>query len=629
MADHLNFKNPQRELSVHRQRIYVAFALTLLMALALIGRLAYLQIVQHELYTTQSDKNRVQLEAVAPTRGLIYDRNGVLLADNQPSFSVRLVPERIKNLDETLALISTYIPISEDHLKRFHKHRKQRRRPFEAVPLKFNLDEKEISSIAVNQHQLPGVEIAADLIRHYPHGDLFAHALGYVGRINERETEKLDPENYSATHYIGKVGIENYYEDSLHGRVGYQKVEKNAHGRIINLLERLDPTPGENLKLTLDVRLQKIAAESLGERNGAVVAIDTLTGDILTFVSTPTYNPNLFVTGISQKDYSALRDSRDRPLFNRALRGQYPPASTVKPFIGLAALENKVTSWNYSIKDPGWYKLENDTRLYRDWKKWGHGKVDLEKAIIESCDTYFYDIAHKLGIDPLHDFMAQFGFGERVGIDLKGEAKGILPSSFWKRATRGVIWYPGETLNAGIGQGYMLTTPLQLATATAILANKGKKIYPKLFKNSLQEPDEAPQAIPLQQQEDWLKMHDAMIKVSHSLHGTARSAARGAKYKIAGKTGTAQVLGIAQEEEYDEEKIATYHRDHALFMAFAPADKPKIAIAVIVENGGSGGKSAAPIARKIFDAYLMPPENNIALHKPTPQSHQQASTNPL
>jgi len=629
MADHLNFKNPQRELSVHRQRIYVAFALSLLMALALIGRLAYLQIVQHELYTTQSDKNRVQLEAVAPTRGLIYDRNGVLLADNQPSFSVRLVPERIKNLDETLALIGTYIPISKDHLKRFHKHHKKRRRPFEAVPLKFNLDEKEISSIAVNQHQLPGVEIAADLIRHYPHSDLFAHALGYVGRINEREAEILDPENYSATHYIGKVGIENYYEDSLHGRVGYQKVEKNAHGRIINLLERLDPTPGENLRLTLDVRLQKIATESLGKRNGAVVAIDTLKGDILAFVSTPTYNPNLFVTGISQKDYSALRDSRDRPLFNRALRGQYPPASTVKPFIGLAALENKVTSWNYSITDPGWYKLENDTRLYRDWKKWGHGKVNLEKAIIESCDTYFYGIAHKLGIDPLHDFMAQFGFGERVGIDLKGEVKGILPSSFWKRATRGVIWYPGETLNAGIGQGYMLTTPLQLATATAILANKGKKVYPKLFKNSQQEPGEAPQAIPLQQQEDWLKMHDAMIKVSHSLHGTARSAARGAKYKIAGKTGTAQVLGIGQEEEYDEEKIATYHRDHALFIAFAPADRPQIAIAVIVENGGSGGSNAAPIARKIFDAYLTPPENNVPLHKLPPQSRQRATINPL
>jgi penicillin-binding protein 2 len=620
MADHLNFKNPQRELSVHRQRIYVAFALTLLMALVLIGRLAYLQIVQHELYTTQSDKNRVQLEAVSPTRGLIYDRNGVLLADNQPSFSVRLVPERIKNLDETLALIGTYIPINEDHLKRFHKHRKQRRRPFEAVPLKFNLDETEISSIAVNQHQLPGVEIAADLIRHYPHGHLFAHALGYVGRINEREAEKLDPENYSATHYIGKVGIENYYEESLHGTVGYQKVEKNAHGRIINLLERLDPTPGENLHLTLDVNLQKIATESLGKHNGSVVAIDTLKGDILAFASAPAYNPNLFVTGISQKDYSALRDSRDRPLFNRALRGQYPPASTVKPFIGLAALENKVTSWNYSIKDPGWYQLENDARLYRDWKKWGHGKVNLEKAIIESCDTYFYDIAYKLGIDPLHDFMAQFGFGERVGIDLKGEAKGLLPSSFWKRATRGTLWYPGETLSAGIGQGYMLATPLQLATATAILANKGKKIYPKLFKNSQLEPGKAQQPISLKQQEDWLKMHDAMIKVSHSLHGTALSAASGAKYKIAGKTGTAQVLGIAQEEEYDEEKIAIYHRDHALFVAFAPADNPKIAIAVIVENGGSGGRSAAPIARKIFDAYLIPPENSITLHKVSPQT---------
>ena len=606
MSDHLNFKNPQRELNVHRQRVYVAFAAVLLMALVLIGRLAFLQIIQHELYTTQSEKNRVQLEAIAPNRGLIYDRNGVLLADNQPSFSVRLVPERIKNLDETLALISTYIPITEDHLKRFDKRRKQRRRPFEAVPLKFNLDEKDISSIAVNQHQLPGVEIAADLIRHYPHDNLFAHALGYVGRINEREAGQVDPENYSATHYIGKVGIENYYEDQLHGQVGYQKVEKNAHGRIINLLDRFAPVPGDNLRLTLDLKLQKIAAESLGENRGAVVAIDTIKGDILAFVSTPSYNPNLFVTGISQKDYSALRDSQARPLFNRALRGQYPPASTIKPLIGLAALENNVTTWNYSIKDPGWYKLDNDDRLYRDWKKWGHGNVDLEKAIIESCDTYFYDIAYKLGIDPLHDFMAQFGFGERLGIDLNGEARGILPSSFWKRATRGVLWYPGETLNAGIGQGYMLATPLQMATATAILANKGRKIYPKLLKNTRDESNSPQEPIRLQQQENWDKMHNAMIKVSHSIRGTGRTAARGAKYKIAGKTGTAQVLGIAQEEEYDETKIASYHRDHALYVGFAPAENPKIAIAVIVENKGSGGANAAPVARKVFDAYLVP-----------------------
>ncbi|MBL4607055.1 MAG: penicillin-binding protein 2, partial [Pseudomonadales bacterium] len=359
--------------------------------------------------------------------------------------------------------------------------------------------------------------------------------------------------------------------------------------------------------------LQKIAAEALGKRNGSVVAIDTATGDILAFISVPTYNPNLFVTGISQKAYSALRDSRDRPLFNRALRGQYPPASTIKPFVGLAALENKVTNWDYTIKDPGWYQLKNDKRFYRDWKKWGHGKVNLEKAIIESCDTYFYDISHKLGIDPLHDFMTQFGFGERVGIDLKGEATGIMPSSFWKRATRGVLWYPGETLNAGIGQGYMLATPLQLATATAILANKGKNIYPKLFKNTREEQQQEQDVIHLRQQEDWQKMHNAMIKVSHSLHGTGRRAAKGATYKIAGKTGTAQVLGIAQEEEYDEDKISIYHRDHAMYIGFAPANDPKIAIAVIVENGGSGGKSAAPVARKIFDAYLLPkPKTNKA-----------------
>lgn len=612
MTESLNFKNLNIERRIHQQRLLISVAGIITLAFILLARLFYLQVIQHELYTTQSDKNRVQLEAIAPTRGLIYDRNGQLLADNQPNYSIRLVPERIADINETLNRISALIIISEEHIKRFKKRHKRRRHPFEAVPLKFNLSEKEISVIAVNRHLLPGIEIAAGLIRHYPHDHFLAHALGYVARINEKELTKLDPENYSATHYIGKIGIEKQYETRLHGTVGYQKVEKDAHGQIVNLLERQDPIPGKDLHLSLDLELQKTASLALADRRGAIIAIDTLTGGILAFVSQPAYNPNLFVTGISHKNYSALRDSRDRPLFNRTLKGQYPPASTLKPFIGLAALNQGVTTWGYTIKDPGWYQLENDERFYRDWKRWGHGKVNLESAIIESCDTYFYDIAHKLGIDPLHDFLAQFGFGEKTGVDLPGEAKGLLPSRSWKRASRGQPWYPGETLNAGIGQGFMLTTPLQIVTATATLANRGRRVYPKFLMSpgTKQDTPFSP-SITLNKDNDWDKMITAMIKVNHSAHGTARSSAKGAHYLIAGKTGTAQVLGIAQEERYDASKIAAHHRDHALYTAFAPADAPRIAVTVVVENGGSGSSTAAPLARKIFDAYLSANEGSL------------------
>lgn len=607
MAEHLNIKNLHDELRVHRQRIVSAFIGISFLAILLIARLVYLQIIQHELYTTQSEKNRVQLEAVAPTRGLIYDRQGQLLADNQPSYSVLLIPERINNLDETLKHLASLIPVSDEQIKSFKRRAKYHRHPFEGIPLRFNLNEQEISTIAVNQHQLSGVEVSADLIRHYPYDALFAHVIGYVARINEKENAKLDPENYGATHHMGKGGIELFYENELHGVVGYQKVEKNAHGRIVKLLERQDPIPGKNLYLTLDLKLQKIATEALNNQRGAVVAIDTHNGDVLAFVSTPSYDPNLFVTGISQQNYAALRDSFDRPLFNRVLQGQYPPASTVKPFVGLAALENNVTNWNYRISDPGWYQLKNDSRFYRDWKKWGHGSVNLEQAIAQSCDTYFYDISYKLGVDRIHHFMQKFGFGEKVGIDLQGESAGLLPSSAWKRATRGASWYPGETLNIGIGQGYMLATPLQLANAVTILANKGIKKQIRILREDPSFPRKAPIRITLRQENDWDSMITAMVNVNHAPYGTARASATGAPYKIAGKTGTAQVLGIGQKEVYNASRIAQYHRDHALFVAFAPAEAPQIAVAVIVENGNSGSGTAAPIARKIFDAYLIPP----------------------
>lgn len=612
MPKQVSIKDNSREIQVHKSRAAVAMAGILLLALALVSRMFFLQIIQNEHHTTQSEKNRVHLEAIPPTRGLIYDRNGILMADNQPSYSVRIIKERTKDLNNTLEQLAQLIPITEDDLKRFQKKIKSRRRPYEAVPLRFHLSEEEIALIAVNNHRLPGVEIAADLKRYYPQKDMSAHVIGYVGRINERELKKLDPTEYSATHYIGKLGVEKYYESFLHGDVGYQEVETNAHGRIMRILDQQDPAPGKNLHLYLDAKIQKIASEILTDKRGAIVAIDPETGGIISFVSTPSYNPNLFVTGISTKDYGALRDSIDRPLFNRALQGQYPPGSTIKPFVGLAGLEHNIIDWQYAIKDPGWYRLENDERFYRDWKRQGHGQVDLEIAIVESCDTYFYELAFNLGIDRMHDFMDLFSFGKRTEIDLNGEAKGLMPSSKWKRRVKGSHWFPGETLNAGIGQGFMLATPLQLATATAILANKGKVITPKLANLGFDQDlkNDGPPQISIKNPDDWNIMIKAMIKVMHSYKGTAKSSGEGAKYKIAGKTGTAQVLGIKQDERYDAEKIAERHRDHALFVGFAPVDKPRIALAVIVENGGSGGSTAAPIARKIFDAYLLNKEES-------------------
>lgn len=606
MPNSINIKDNFRELAIHRSRSFTSLAIIFVMAFVLIGRLFYLQVVQHDRFITISDRNRVHLEAIAPTRGLIFDRNGVLLAENRPSYSVSIVKERAQNLEKTILQLTTLIDISTDEMRSFQKRLAQRSRPFEPIPLKFRLSEEEIARIAVNQHRLPGIEINADLIRYYPNRSAFSHSVGYVGRINEKEAKLVDASNYRSTHYIGKTGIEKYYEHLMHGTVGYQKVESNAHGRIMRVLEKKPPLPGEDIHLYLDAEIQQQAVALLGNNKGAVVALDPNTGGVISFVSQPSYDPNYFVTGISEKRYSKLRDSNSRPLFNRALQGQYPPGSTIKPFVGLAGVENKVVDWEHKIKDPGWYKLENDDRFYRDWKKQGHGRVDLEKAIVESCDTYFYDLAYRLGIDPLHEFMQKFKFGRRTGIDLRAEPSGLMPSSEWKLRSKGVPWYPGETLNIGIGQGFMLATPLQLATATAILANKGKYVVPRMAKLEQQNENKVSPlpTITLQDQQNWQRTIDAMIKVLHSPTGTARSSGLGARYKIAGKTGTAQVLGIKQGEEYDETKIAEIHRDHALFIAFAPVEAPKIALAVIVENGGSGSSSAAPIARKIIDRYL-------------------------
>jgi len=633
MGKPVTFKDHYNEARIYASRTWVALLVVFLLFSILVGRMIYLQIFQFETHITKSDRNRINVQPIPPTRGLITDRSGVLLADNRPNYSVSIVKELVKDIDSTIADISEILSLSTDDIERFKKRLKRRRRPYEGIPLRFNLSEKEIAQVAVNQHKLPGVEIEADLVRHYPLNNFTAHAIGYVARINQRDEQRIDASRYAGTHHIGKVGLERYYEDQLHGEVGYQKVETNARGRILQVLERTDPIPGDDIQLYMDLPTQIAATKALDGRRGAVVAIDPKTGGVLAFVSTPSYNPNLFVTGIDHKSYNALNHSLDRPLFNRTIQGQYPPGSTIKPFVALAGLEYGATTWEHTIFDRGYYQLENDTHQYRDWKKQGHGTVDLMTAIRQSCDTYFYDLAFKLDIDNLHKFMSPLGFGNKTGIDIGGEKPGLLPSRAWKRRRHDLPWYPGETLIAGIGQGFMLATPLQLAVATANLANKGETVTPKMVKsvsthtqnNSLLPPElPLPLSNPLRENasvaitstgtvtitdpSNWNKIFDAMESVVHHPRGTARSISKKLNYRIAGKTGTAQVLGIKQDEKYDAEKISERHRDHALFIGFAPADDPQIAIAVIVENGGGGGSTAAPIARIVMDSYLNSPK---------------------
>ena len=588
-------------------------ALACLLAGILMVRLVQLQVLNHEHFQTLSRSNRVKVVPVAPTRGLIFDRNGVVLAQNKPYHSLEIIPEAVPDLPATLGALKAIVAISESDEERFYE-RLQSKRRFESVPLRLQLSEEEVARFAVNRHRFPGVDVQARLAREYPLGPLGVHVIGYVARISERELQQVDAVNYRGTDHIGKVGVEQAYEALLHGRVGHQHVEINAQGRTLRILSRAAPVPGKNLYLTIDASLQASAERALGSESGAVVAIDPQTGDVLAMASMPSFDPNLFVNGIDAKTYKELRSSSDRPLFNRALHGQYPPGSTVKPFFALAALAGDHDAVPKDMWCPGWYRLKGRAHLYRDWKKGGHGAVELERAIVESCDVYFYELAINLGIDRMHSFMNAFGFGVPTGIDLPREASGLMPSPSWKRANRNEVWFPGETLITGIGQGFMLATPLQLASAVAQLSAKGKRPRPRVvgrvvdainghvnaqppvFLHPVQTGDPRP----------WDQVLRAMVNVVHGVKGTARRAGVGATYKMGGKTGTAQVFGVAQNEEYDEEKVDKKLRDHGLFIAFAPADKPKVAVAVVVENGGSGSGSAAPVARRVIDHYLNP-----------------------
>lgn len=483
------------------------------------------------------------------------------------------------------------------------------RRPFHSALLLSQLTEEQIAKISVNRYRLPGVEIEAQLIRHYPYGQMTAHVLGYVSRISERDLEEVDRSQYAGTYYIGKSGIERQYEEVLHGKVGVQTVETNARGRVLSVLDETLPQQGKSLELHLDSDLQYAAMRALSGFRGSIVAIEPETGGILAIVSTPSFDPNLFVSGIDSKTYKELITSRDLPMFNRSIRGNYPPASTIKPFMALAGLEADVVTPSTTITDPGWYQLPNDDRLYRNWKRTGHGTVDMNTAIVVSNDTYFYDLAYNLGIDRIHPFMSRFGFGKNTALDIPQASSGLMPSRDWKQANRKMPWFPGETLSVGIGQGYWHATPLQIATSMAVLANRGKWVQPRMVKSIDGEPiplktPETPENIILSDDAYWDQVIQAMVDVVHSHRGTARQIGRNIDYIMAGKTGTAQVKSIKQDEVYDESKLAERYHDHAMFAGFAPAEDPKIALAVIVENAGSGSATAAPIARLVFDAYL-------------------------
>ncbi len=609
MAASVTLKDPYLESRTYGARTVFLLILVLLLVGILFARYFSLQISQYEIYRTESDRNRVQLQSLPPKRGLIYDRNGVLLAENRPSFVLSLVLERVPDLDETLTLLADMVALSPSELEKFES-RSRRRKPYEAVPLHFRLTERERALLAVNRYRLPGVVVDAQLLRHYPQGELFSHALGYVGRINEQEQARLDEVAYRGTNHIGKIGLEKHYENVLLGEVGYQNVETNALGRVLRVLERTDPVPGADLTLSLDAEVQRVAYQALENRRGAVVAIDPANGEVIAMVSAPGFDTNLFVNGISAADYDALRNSTALPLFNRAVQGQYPPGSTVKPIFGLAGLEYGVITPETTVPDPGWYTLPGEDRRFRDWtlkvRGTGHGKdVDLNKAIAESCDVYFYDLAHRLGIDRMHDFAAPFGLGSRTGLDSTNERPGILPSTAWKRMTRGQVWFPGETLNVGIGQGYMLATPLQLAVATSVLANRGTLYSPRLLRAIDGAPvNEGTQGQVAAAPEHWELIHSAMREVLHGERGSARAVGRNAPFLMAGKSGTAQVIGIAQDAEYNAEDLEERYRDHGLFIAFAPYSSPEIAVAVVVENGGGGSSVAAPIARRVMESYL-------------------------
>ena len=637
-------KNFQHEQYYFRLRLgFTAFVVLGLFGL-LVFRFAYLQIKQYGHYQTLAENNRISLVPIVANRGLIMDKNGVVLAHNFFVYTLEITPSKVDNLEATIAELSKLLEISKLDRKRFKKLQSESRN-FESIPIRTHLNEVEAASFAVNHYRFPGVEIKSRLFRHYPLGKLGAHMIGYIGRINDNDMVNLeksgDLSNYKGSDHVGKSGVEQFYEHQLHGTTGFQQVETDADGRAVRVVSSSSPVSGSNLILSIDSKLQEIAETAFGERRGALVAINPKTGEILSYVSQPTFDPNLFVDGIDVDNWKLLNDSLDKPLVNRPIRGIYPPGSTFKPFVAMAGLENSKRLPPFSIHDPGYFSLGNSRHRYRDWKPEGHGIVDIQRAITVSCDTFFYGLALDLGIEKLTGFVRHFGFGEKSGIDIMGESGGLLPTPAWKTRRYKQPWYQGETVIVGIGQGYTLVTPMQLAQATATLANNGVAMKPHLVMK-IQNPMTAESQFisPTVQDKITLQPENIAIVKQGMIGvtlpgGTAASIGANASYSIAAKTGTAQVIGIKQNAKYDTGSINERHRDHALFIAYAPADDPTIALAVIVENGGHGGSSAGPIARKVMDYYLlgrlpasdatkdsknMPPSGNTSRNITTPQA---------
>ena len=602
------FSDPARERRIFARRLIFSMFIMLVMGLTLISRYVDLQVNQFQDFVTDSDNNRVHVRPAAPTRGVIYDRNGEILADNRPTSNLSIIRERADDLDQLINKVGSLITLTDNDITRFYS-RLKRRKPFEPTPLKFNLTEKEQAILAVNQHILDGTKISARLTRFYPKRDLFTHVVGYVGRINDRESKIINPINYSGTDSIGKIGIEKFYEESLLGEVGSDHVETNARGRVMRVIDHVSPVSGNDLTLHLDSHVQQVAYEAFSGERGSLVAIEIETGGVLAMVSAPSYDANPFVSGISQKAYDALLNSADKPMFNRSIRGQYPPGSTIKPLFGLIGLQSQSITTETKIEDPGYFLMEGIERPWRDHnsERGGHGKgVDLAKAIIESCDVFFYKMGLKIGIDTLAISSQAFGLGKKTNIDLPGERSGIMPSRIWKKNARGASWFDGDTINVSIGQGFMLTTPLQLAVMTASIASRGNLIQPQIVKsiNGVENPTIKVTESSKISDKHWNYIHESMRDVVHSNRGTARGINKGLTYNIAGKTGTAQVISINASDEYDRSKISERQWDHALFVAFAPAEDPKIAVALIVENGEHGSTAAAPIARTVIDTYI-------------------------
>ncbi len=609
----------QAEATLFKHRAIAAFIGILMLVGILLTNLYFIQVKQYQDYKTRSNDNRIKIVPIAPNRGLIYDRNGVLLASNSPVYSLEITPEKVDNISDTIERLQQLLPISQEQVDSFQSDRRRSRR-FKSVPILSQLTEEQVAIFAVNQHNFPGVEVTAALKRFYPYGKVLTHVLGYVSRINDRDIARLTREekiaNYQATHDIGKLGIERYYEDMLHGTSGYQEVEVNSRGRVIRTLKYVPPVPGKDLVLNLDIKLQQYANSILDQRRGSIIVLDPEDNGVLAMVSNPSYDPNPFVHGISGQAYRKLLNDPNRPLVNRATLGIYPPASTIKPFIAVAALAEGVITPQTTRNDPGYWRIPNSkTKPFRDWLRWGHGVVDIHKAIEESVDTFFYQIAFDLGIDRISSWMNKFGFGEYTGIDIHEESSANMPTREWKQARHHTPWYQGDTIPVGIGQGYWTATPMQLAKATSVLVNEGEVRAPHFLRATINKtsqeikPKLEPFTTfpPIENVPDnyWDIAKEGMHLVATGRRGTARRAFAGAQYEAAVKSGTAQVFGLKEDEEYNADEVAEHLRDHALFVGFAPLDKPKIITAIVLENAGGGSSVGGPIARRLFDHVIL------------------------